>query len=385
MKKLFKIVLVVIVLLVIAAAILRYGSQAEPFPEGSHSAAMLEPGPYRVVVEKQTFIDSSRPTNPNGDYKGETSRTLEAKIWHPAKNDSGPFPLVVYSHGFSSTLDGGAYIAEQLASLGYVVVAANYPLTNFAAPGGPDPRDVVNQPGDVSYLIDRLIEQSNTSGHQLSGMVDESRVGVTGISLGGMTTALVSYHPEKRDPRIGAALSIAGPTEVFTSTFFTHAQLPFLMLAGDIDALVPYPTNAAPVMDKIPLSQLVTVSGGSHTGFAGTAAPMRWLSNPDWLGCYMIKQNIEDSSEEPWHELLGTQAQGINYGYSSELCQVDPLPEAINVLRQHMITLVVVRNFFQSVFATEESDRAAAQEYLSHTLADELSEVSYQRASKGVL
>ena len=52
------------------------------------------------------------------------------------------------------TASGGAYLAEQLASLGYVVVAVDYPLTNGLAPGGPDVKDVVNQLADVSFLID---------------------------------------------------------------------------------------------------------------------------------------------------------------------------------------------------------------------------------------
>ncbi len=45
----------------------------------------------------------------------------------------------------------------------------------------------MNQPADVSFLIDTLLAQSTTPGHRLEGMVDKTRIGVTGISLGGMT------------------------------------------------------------------------------------------------------------------------------------------------------------------------------------------------------
>ena len=124
---------------------------------------------------------------------------------------------------------------EELASHGYVVVAVNYPLTNMGAPGGPNVKDVVNQPGDVSFLIDSLLEQSATSGHSLEGMVDADRIGVTGISLGGLTSTLAAFHPEWADDRIKASLSIAGPTALFTPEFFQHRDVPFLMLAGDID------------------------------------------------------------------------------------------------------------------------------------------------------
>ncbi|MEH6568118.1 MAG: hypothetical protein V7709_03515 [Halioglobus sp.] len=381
MKKWMWAVLIVVLLLAVSCTVLSNGKQAEPFPAGSKSEERLQPGPVAIHEHEETFMDASRPTNANGDYAGDSYRRMEGMVWHPVSNADGPYPLVVYSHGFTSNRDGGAYLARQLASIGYVVVAVDYPLTNFGAPGGPNAIDVVNQPADVSFLIDTLLEHSATTGHELEGMVDGSRIGVTGISLGGMTTALVSFHPKMRDPRIGAALSIAGPTAVFTPTFFSFAHVPFLMLAGDIDALVPYATNAAPVVSKIAGSELVTIAGGSHTGFAGPAAPLRWMNNPDALGCYMVERNIEESAEEPWYELIGTPEQGIDYNAVNELCLMDPLPKALNVLRQQMISSVVVSSFFQSIFAPLASERETAKVFLSETLARELPEVSYLRAA----
>ena len=66
------------------------------------------------------------------------------------------------------------------------------------------------------------------------------------------------------------------------------------MLATDTDALVTYKNNALPVIDNIPGAQLVTILQASHTGFAGTAGALRWMSNPDALGCYMVLKNIAD-------------------------------------------------------------------------------------------
>ena len=305
---------------------------------------------------------------------------MQGSVWHPADNRDGPYPLIVYSHGFSSMREGGAYLGKHLASLGYVVVAVDYPLTHFFAPGKPYVRDVVNQPADVSFLIDTLIAQSAQPGHVLEGMVDSERIGVTGISLGGMTTTLVTYHPTMGDPRIGAALSIAGPTAAFTDVFFRQRQVPFLMLAADIDALVPWRDNALPVLELIPESQLVTIRGGSHTGFSGSSAPLRWLTNPDSIGCYTVVNNVDDDLEEPWYDLLGTPEQGIDHTVEYELCAMDPLPQAMNPLRQQMITSVVVSSFFQSQFASDAEERAAAQQFLSDILARELEEVDYAHA-----
>lgn len=373
-----KVLIVLLVLVLGSCAILNLGKRPEPFVAGSESEQRLSPGPHEVVEREETFVDTSRPTQPHADYAGDDKRTFKGSVWHPADNSEGPYPLIVYSHGFSSYHTGGRYIARQLASLGYVVVAVDYPLTNINAPGGPYVKDVLNQPADVSFLIDTLIAQGNSAGHALEDMVDPSRIGVTGISLGGMTSTLVAFHPTMRDPRIRAALSIAGPTSTFTATFFTFADVPFLMLAGDIDAMVPYASNAAPVPEIVPGAQLVTLDAASHTGFADMADSLRWLSNPDAIGCYMIKEDVSGEMEEPWFDELGTVEQGINHEAVNELCLMDPLPKAMNVRRQHMITSVVVSSFFQSQFAPEPARRQAAAGYLSGTLASELADVSYE-------
>jgi dienelactone hydrolase len=381
MHKLIKFLVLSASVIGVIAIILVNGKQPQAFVEDSESASRLLSGPFTVHSHDEVFIDSSRESQAHGEFAGSPSRRLEATVWHPADNSAGPYPLIVYSHGFSSMREGGAYLAEYLASYGYVVVAANFPLTTMGAPDRPYVKDVVNQPGDVSFLIDSLLAQSNDSQHMLQGMVDEQRIGVTGISLGGMTTTLVAFHPTLGDRRIKAALSIAGPTAQFTDVFFESPQVPFLMLAGDLDALVPYASNAAPVLEKVPGSQLVTVLGASHTGFAGPAGSLRWMNNPDALGCYVVNQSIEDDIQEPWFDLLGTPEQGIDYNSTNELCLVDPLPEAMNPLRQQMITAIVVRAFFDSILAATAEDRAAAGEFLSETLPAELAEVEYARAT----
>ena len=98
--------------------------------------------------------------------------------------------------------------AEHLASHGYVVIAADYPLSNFRAPGGPIVTDAVNQPGDVSFLIDTVTGWSADQ-RPFRGEIDPERIGAAGLSLGGFTTTVATFHPTRRDPRISAAVSIA--------------------------------------------------------------------------------------------------------------------------------------------------------------------------------
>ncbi len=377
MRKLLTVVLVLALIVAGLGLVLRYAKQARPFAAGTESASRLLPGPYRVESYDKQFVDQSRRSQAYRDFEGSAERVLDATVWYPELDAAEPLPLIVYSHGFTSTRMGGAYLAEHLASYGYVVVAADFPLTNMQAPAGPWVRDVVNQPGDVSFLIDSLIASSSEPEHVLAGLVDAQRIGVTGISLGGMTSTLAAYHPVLGDRRITAALSIAGPTAQLAGAFFRHRDpIPFLMLAGDIDALVPFKSNALPVLENIPDSQLVTIVNASHTGFAGPSASLRFMSNPDALGCFMVQRSVEDDNpDDIWIDELGTPEQGINYDAANELCLVDPLPPAMNPLRQQMITAVVVRAFFDGAFAADEKRRRNAKAFLSETLPRELAEV----------
>ena len=130
-----------------------------------------------------------------------------------------------------------------------------------------------------------MLSRSQGSGH-LAGKVDKNRIGVLGLSLGGMTTTLVSFDGRMRDERIKAAVSIAGPARMFNHHFFSTSDIPFMMIAADQDALVTYKANALPVLDRDPDSILVTLKNGSHTGFAGISAYIfRWLNHPDVIGC----------------------------------------------------------------------------------------------------
>lgn len=377
MKFFLKLLGATFALLVALGVYLTFSHQAEPFPAESESAARLEKGPWSVVSYEETFVDRNRPTQANGDYSGDRQRSMQGDVWYPGEAEASARPLLVFSHGFTSLRSNGAYLAEYLASHGFVVVAVDYPLTYMSAPGGPMLEDVVNQPGDISFLIDTLTGYSAVAGHALSGKIDAGRIGVFGISLGGLTSTLVGFHPQMKDPRVGAVLSIAGPSNFLTERFFTHVDLPFMMLAGDLDVLVPYASNAEPVPQKMPSAELVTLHGGSHTGFSGGVALLRAMKNTDALGCWSVMRNFDPEDNAGWDGLFGDAELGLDYSAMPELCEVDPLPKTMNVLRQQMIARVVVRAFFEAALAPNASQRSAAQAYLSQDIARELEDVSY--------
>lgn len=346
-------------------------------PMGKDSQAQLQQGPYQVTVEPFIVEDVSRPIAANGTFAGSATRELKGSIWFPAPEliqQPISFPLVVYSHGFMSFHQEGAYLAEFLAGHGYVVVAVDYPLTNYFAPGKPTLSDVVNQPADVSFVIDKVLEKNISVDAKLFGLVDEHRIAVMGLSLGGMTTELVTFDPRSKDDRIKVAISIAGPTRMFTERFFSFVQVPFMMIAGDQDAIVPYELNAKPVRQHDPDSVLVTLKDGSHAGFAGLASVLfRWVNNPDSFGCASIKKHVE-SNLHPFPTLMSEEYGVIDVERGS--CKdTDKLPRAMRPARQQMFTTLAVFSFLESLFNSDPLQRDRAAEFLLKTYPAENPEV----------
>ena len=345
-------------------------------PEGSESAARLAPGPHPVGNVELEWVDASRPTAGNGDYPGSPKRSFQVALWYP-EGAPGGHPLAIYSHGFVSSRHGGTYLAEHLASHGYVVVSADYPLTHIQAPGGPNARDVVHQPADVSFLIDQAIALEGSE-RPFEGEIDADRIGVFGLSLGGVTTTLVAFHPEWRDPRVAAAISIAGAGDVFGPRFFDHAAIPFLMIAGTADAIVDYELNALPIPDRMHDGGLVSIAGGTHVGFAEVAAGvMRLLGNPDTVGCCLGGADPEASPENPFSGLFGTPEQGLLEVAEYPPPCVKTFDWTMAAGRQQMLTTLVVRAFFESHFARDPGVRADHGEFLVRILPAELPEVTY--------
>jgi dienelactone hydrolase len=377
--KFLKIALGIVAVAALAVAAALYATAPQPFSADTESGRRLASGRFAIERAELEWVDATRATAANSDYAGAPERRFAVALWHPVAAP-GRHPLLVYSHGFMSSRDGGRYLAEHLASHGYVVVAADFPLSHFGAPGGPNPGDAMNQPGDVSFLIDRTLALS-ASERPFPGEIDAERIGAFGLSLGGLTTSLVAFHPQLRDPRIHAALSIAGPGVMFAARFYEQADLPFLMIGGTADAMIDYEANAAPLPGRIRRGGLATLAGATHAGFDdATSGVLRVLGNPDWIGCHALRANLHLDVRKRLFAGLGTPEIGVvDPGDAAVPCQKH-FDDVMRVGLQHQLTTLVVRAFFDGQFADDPEERGAADAFLTRVLPGERSEVSYAGA-----
>ncbi len=235
----------------------------------------------------ETFVDPHRVTPAWGSNPQLTSRTLVTTVYYPSagprsaapEQDAPPdragprYPLVVFAHGLGGAPQDYAALLSSWASAGYVVAAPRFPLSSSATPGGPDGGDIVNQPADMSFVIDSVLGLDAQRSGTLSGLVDTAEIGAAGHSNGAITVLGLVANTCCRDPRVKAAVVMAGTTEGFGSgTYDFNGAPPLLLVHGTADQLVPY-RSALLVFDQARGPKgLLTIRGGSHESAAGSTA-----------------------------------------------------------------------------------------------------------------
>lgn len=155
----------------------------------------------------------------------------------PARAD-GPFPLIVFGHGYAVTPAPYRRLLQSWTRAGFVVAAPVFPLGNANAAGGPNEADIVNQPADMSFVISRMLADAAARTGPLAGLIDPHELAVAGQSDGGDTALAVTYDPRFRDGRVDAAVILSG-AEIPSEPPFTFptAGPPLLATQGTADTI----------------------------------------------------------------------------------------------------------------------------------------------------
>jgi fermentation-respiration switch protein FrsA (DUF1100 family) len=276
-----------LVLAVIAAALALSPGSTRREPMGAARAASSAPAQtpqapprptsYAVGLEVQRLVEPGRTvTYRNGVTE---PRALETYIRYPAEGPSsdtdvvgapparadGPFPLVVFGHGYEETPETYKLLLESWARAGFVVAAPAFPLENADAPGGADEEDLVNQPADMRFVISHLLAESASGSGTLGGLLSPSAVAASGQSDGGDTALAVGYGHLDRDPRVKAVIVLSGAEGPFREGIeFPPGSPPLLATQGSADPINhPYETSEFFTAARPP-KFLLSLEGASH-------------------------------------------------------------------------------------------------------------------------
>ncbi len=248
------------------------------------------------------------------------ARSFAAEIYLPSLPQIQPQPVVVISHGLGSNLQSYAYLAEHLASFGFVVAVLEHPgsstdqLVAWLKGAGKlpiQPAEFVDRPLDIKFLLDELERRSQSDpafrdrlNLQQVGLIGQSFGGYTVLALAGAKINLAHLHqvcnsqldtslnlallfqcqslelPQREydfaDPRVKAVIAV-NPiiSGMFGSASLAQVKLPVMVIAGSADTFAPpLPEQIQPfTWLASPARYLVTMDRATHFSTLGEAPP----------------------------------------------------------------------------------------------------------------
>ena len=255
---------------------------------------------------------------PAGQYKvlprdGKTEVTLYGRAVRDAQPDAstGPYPLLIISHGYPGNRFLLSHLGENLASKGYVVVSIDHTdstYDNQTAFGS----TLLNRPLDQLFVLNEMarLGASDPSG-TLKGMVNADNTGMIGYSMGGygvvntigggVTAASVGFswgtpngalavrqagnpaHAASIDPRVKAAVAFA--PWGWNAGFWDAAGLagiktPVFFVAGSVDSTSGYAPGVRNIYEGSVNAPcyLLTYENAGHNAGAPMPAPKEMQS-----------------------------------------------------------------------------------------------------------
>lgn len=221
----------------------------------------------------------------------------------------GAHPLLIMSHGYGGSWRNLNWLAQQLATQGYVVAAPDHPGTTTFDKAPASAAQLWERPRDLQRMLDRLV-----SAPESVGKIDRQRIAALGHSLGGWTVMQLAgarfdsrcflddcrQHAElsgcriaqtlgiggssngkldenRRDPRIRAVISLdLGLARGFTPYSLGQVNIPVLIMSAGADSReLPASLESGYLTRYIPPRWLryVHVTGATHFSFMQLCKP----------------------------------------------------------------------------------------------------------------
>jgi len=210
---------------------------------------------------------------------GPITTIFGAVVDAPLDPSGGPYPVVLFSHGSCGYPEQSLFLTPLLASRGFVVVAPPHPgntIFELATCGTPAAQAAAffERPADMVFVLDQILAAGQDPTSPFHGLVDGSRVAMTGHSFGGLDVYLVT----ERDPRVTIAVPMA-PAALTKP----HLDVPSLTMIGAIDTQVNNTLTRAAYDASVTPKLLVEIEHAGHFAFSDGCFPSPDCNPPTTL------------------------------------------------------------------------------------------------------
>lgn len=218
---------------------------------------------------------------------------LPAPAYRDVELADGPFPLVLFSHGFEGIRFQSFFHVAHLASHGFIVASPDHHGNTIpdGLAGVVDESTAVNRAFDMKFLMDRLLDSGSASGMEYASSIDAERIGMSGHSYGGYEAFILTGGEVTgtsldettvtlgtfTDPRIKAILPMAPRTMrrvdavTLADGYFQTVHVPTLIIGSELDMTDPFFVDAMRAFENLPIGAelvgLAEVLNGGHNTF----------------------------------------------------------------------------------------------------------------------
>jgi len=257
-------------------------------------------GQTQTLTVAVWYPTAARPKLHN--YGGPTSGKVAVDA--PPRAEGGPYPLLVFSHGYGGSGLASVFFTEALAARGWIVACPDHHDSFSAvrirsgqkkhfnrigflrdvkeiAASGPDDR------GKYLYRLDelRLALDGMLASGRFGKLIDENRIAVGGHSFGGFTAlGLCGTIRERRDPRIKALLlfSTGAGGYLFREDELADVRIPSMLIMGEREekqrrgSRTMSELSARIFRNVASPKYFLEVKGASHFSFNNRFSDHRW-------------------------------------------------------------------------------------------------------------
>jgi predicted dienelactone hydrolase len=181
----------------------------------------------------------------------------------------GPYPVVLFSHGYAGFPEQSADLVTHLASWGFVVIAPDHVERSLSGLLGTAAQGVAKRedPDVLSASLDAAITDAKADDSPLHDLMDLDEVAVAGHSAG----ASAAYLTASSDDRVKAFISYSvgnGRADEGGAEPRPVPKVPGMVMVGTSDGIIDPAESRAVYEGMEPPKYLVEIDGAGHLVFS---------------------------------------------------------------------------------------------------------------------